>query len=202
VRSIVALLTIVLAACTAGFALASPEGAPWGAADPDAAENCSTCHFDDEPVRDSEALSIEGLPPEPVPGKTYELTIRFRDPDAVVAGYQMIATASDQPAGQFHSATGNVEFVGAAIRSTVPARIDGGVTWSLTWTAPNLAAPKLIFHLAVAGSNDDASPLGDRIHYRSFALTPYPRSSCSRHEAESRAPRSARCHIGIGTRCR
>jgi hypothetical protein len=152
-----------------GITGAFPEGAPWGAANPDSAENCSTCHFDDDPVRDSAALSIDGLPGSPMPGESYELTIRFADPDAVIAGFQMLATADDS-AGEFHASSEHIEYLGAAIRSTDPSRNEGEVTWQLTWTAPRRAVATVTIFLAVMGSNDDGSPFGDRVHFRAFQV--------------------------------
>ena len=42
----------------------------------------------------------------------------------------------------------------------------------MLWTAPDLPDKKVTFNLAVTGANDDGSPFGDRIHFRSFTVTP------------------------------
>ena len=164
------LLAIAIAIVAYSSAFAFPEGAPWGAANPDAEDNCSGCHFDYDAIRDSTALTLDGLPARLTPGGTYDFTIRFADPDAVIAGFQMIATPADQRSGNFTSAAENVEFIGAAIRSTKPRKMDDEVSWSLRWSAPDPIEKTIMFYLAVTGSNDDGSPFGDRIHFRTFRL--------------------------------
>lgn len=153
----------------ANAASAFPEGAPWGAADPDSVDSCSICHFDDDAVRDSAALSIVGLPEQPLPGESYELTIRFDEPDALIAGFQMLAKGAE-PAGAFAALSTDIEYVGSAIRSTDPSANNGTVTWRLTWTAPVVPGVEVTLFLAVMGANDDGSPFGDRVHFRSFHL--------------------------------
>ena len=162
---------IIVAAFTWNAARAFPDGAPWGAANPAAERNCATCHFDVDPVRDSEALVIDGLPLKPAPGANYDLEIVFEDPEAVVAGFQLIAKAGDQQAGIFDSSAAGVEFIGAAIRSTVPFSSDAGVSWKVEWRAPDVIESPIVFYIAASAANDDGSPFGDTIHFRSYRLT-------------------------------
>ena len=103
-----------------GIGRANHGGAHSGASDPDEAVNWVSCHFDYPPVRASHALTIEGLPGKATPGETYRLKVRFREAEAIIAGFQMIARVADDPAGEFESTQGKVEYVGAAIRSTEP----------------------------------------------------------------------------------
>ena len=165
-----AIFALVLTTAASPTVAAYPEGAPWGASNPDAEQNCATCHFDYDAVRGSAALTIEGLPDRPEPGMSYALTIRFDDSAAEIAGFQMIAIADPGSAGRFASTTPNIEFVGAAIRSTDPISNAEGAAWRLEWTAPDSADAVITFFLAVTGSNDDGSPFGDQIHFRSFEL--------------------------------
>ena len=144
-------------------AVAFPEGAPWGAANPDSEQSCPACHFDYDAILNSEYLFIEGIPDKPAAGTTYELVVSLNSVDALTAGFQMLA--SD---GQFASMERYIEYAGSAIRSTKPATNSNGVSWSLVWTAPNQPNTSVIFYLAVTGANDDGSPFGDRIHFRSF----------------------------------
>lgn len=162
------LICIGVFASTIPFARAHPDGAPWGAARPTAAETCNTCHFDNEPIHDSTQLQIEGLPYEPEPGETYDLTISLQDLNAVTAGFQLIAEA-DQ-AGAFVSTAANMEFIGPAIRSTQPAKSNGAVSWSLQWQVPPVFAGPIVLYVAATSANDDGSPLGDKIHFRSYTL--------------------------------
>lgn len=151
-------------------ARAFPDGAPWGAANPGAEQSCATCHFDDNPVRNSSALVIDGLPTFVEPDATYELQIKLDDPATVVAGFQLIAHATDESAGTFVSKAAGVEFIGATIRSTRPLRREEFVSWPVTWQAPATLSSSIVFYVAATAANDDGSPFGDKIHYREYAI--------------------------------
>jgi hypothetical protein len=170
VRLYLALVTFAVAAFSLNAARAFPDGAPWGAANPAAEQHCASCHFDADPVRDSAALVIDGLPPEPQPGGIYPLRIVFRDPGMVTAGFQLIAHAGNVQAGTFASSDDEIEFIGAAIRSTAPLNDDEGVSWAVEWRAPGEVASPIVFYVAASAANDDGSPFGDTIHYRSYRL--------------------------------
>lgn len=167
-RVVSAGLAAVVAVSAYNAALAFPDGAPWGAADPNAAENCATCHFDGEPVRNSKALSIEGLPERLSPDTLYELILRFENPDGAVAGFQILAWAGGQTAGTFASRAEHTEAVGAAIRSTAAVGNDGTVSWTVKWRTPHTVELPAVIHAAVLAANDDQSPLGDEVHFRSY----------------------------------
>jgi hypothetical protein len=170
VRVLAAVIIIAVAAFSWNAATAFPDGAPWGAANPAAEQNCATCHFGDEPVRDSAALVIDGLPAQPAPGEIYELEIIFDDPDMAIAGFQLIAQIVEQQAGTFVSSAEDVEFIGSAIRSTTPVSNDDGVAWSFEWHAPVEIESPIVFHVAATAANDDGSPFGDIVHFRSYRL--------------------------------
>ena len=158
---------------SAGYqvACAYPEGAPWGAADPHAAENCNTCHFDNDPVHDSSALSIEGLPEKLTPDTIYDLVITFDNPDGVAAGFQLIAWAENEDAGSFAAKSENIEAAGSAMRSTAPTFEKGSVTWAVQWQTPAAMNATISIYLAATAANHDQSPLGDRVYFRSFSYT-------------------------------
>ena len=163
---------MVIATCAVlvDAARAFPDGAPWGAANPGAEQSCATCHFDDDPVRDSGALVIDGLPKHVEPDATYELQIKFDDPATVVAGFQLLAHATGESAGTFVSDAVGVEFVGATIRSTQPIKGGETVSWPVTWRAPATLSSSIVFYVAATAANDDGSPFGDKIHYRTYAI--------------------------------
>jgi len=161
---------IAVTAFTLNAARAFPDGAPWGAANPAAEQNCATCHFDADPIRDSEALVISGLPLYPAPGAIYKLKITLEDRDTVTAGFQLIAQAANHEAGTFFSTEAEVEFIGAVIRSTAPVRGDADVSWEIEWRAPTAVVSPVVFYVAASAANDDGSPFGDTIHYRSYRL--------------------------------
>ncbi len=170
-RVFIALLTIAVAPFTWDAARAFPDGAPWGAANPAAEQSCATCHFDADPVRDSAALVISGLPLNLAPGAIYKLKIILEDPDTVTAGFLLIAQAANHEAGTFFSTEAEVEFIGAVIRSTAPLRGDAVVSWEVEWRAPTTVVSPVVFHVAASAANDDGSPFGDTIHFRSYELT-------------------------------
>ena len=168
----IALATTLLASVIATFgyqaAHAYPEGAPWGAADPNAEENCATCHFDSEAVHDSSALAVKGLPEELTPDKTYELTVTFENPEGVAAGFQLFAWMDNQDIGAFYSETENTETAGSAIRSTTPVVKKGTVSWAVQWRTPAKIDTAVTIYMAATSANHDQSPFGDRVHFRSF----------------------------------
>jgi hypothetical protein len=170
VRVYIALVTFAVAAFTLNAARAFPDGAPWGTANPAAEQHCASCHFESDPVRDSSSLVIEGLPARLVPGASYELEIVFDDPDIVIAGFQLLAHAGQEEAGTFASSDGDIESIGAAVRSTAPVRSEKGVSWAVEWRAPDEVTSPIVFHVAASAANDDGSPFGDTIHYQSYEL--------------------------------
>lgn len=171
-RFFVAVFVVIVAAFSWNAATAFPDGAPWGAANPAAEQHCATCHFGAEPVIESAALVMEGLPSSPAPGGRYKLTVSFDDPQTVVAGFQMFAQLAEQQAGTFISSDADVEFIGSAIRSTMPAGSDDGVSWTIEWRAPVDIDSPIVFYLAASAANDDGSPFGDTIHFRTYRLAP------------------------------
>lgn len=166
-------LSSVLAALAVASAPAHayPEGAPWGAANPLAAENCSTCHFDAEPQMDSPELDVTGLPHRVTPGEVYALELVLTDATVVTAGFQVVI-ASDGDTGWFSATDKSVEAEGAAVRSNEPASPsnDEPVSWSFVWHASTTLALPAQFYAAATAANDDGSPLGDTIHYRTFII--------------------------------
>ena len=163
-------LVLFTAALAANVAGAYPDGAPWGAANPSTVEHCASCHYDYDAVQDSDAITIDGLPDNPVPDTVYDLIVRFSAPDAATSGFQIVAQAEDHDAGVFSGDTPGIEFIGAAIRSTKPAEYFDGVSWVIRWRAPSSIMLPIVFFVAASASNDDGSPLGDTIHYRSFKM--------------------------------
>ena len=153
-------------------AVAYPEGAPWGAANPKSEANCATCHFDNEALQNSRALVVEGLPEEVAPDTSYELIVVFENPEGVAAGFQLIVWSDDSEAGTFTSAAENTEAVGSAIRSTAPVIKEGSVSWAFRWKAPAIITKPITFYLAATAANHDLSPLGDRVHFNSYRISP------------------------------
>jgi hypothetical protein len=148
--------------------MAFPDGAPWGAANPDATENCAGCHFDGEPFRDSKALTVTGLPETLAPDTIYEIMVQFENPGGMAAGFQMFAAADSQSPGSFTSDADNTETVGAAIRSTAPVEKEGPVCWTVRWRTPKAIESAIKIYVAASAANFDRSAFGDNIHFRSY----------------------------------
>lgn len=157
------LLAAALAASCPAFGY--PDASPWGAANPSAEEACSSCHYDYDPVTESEALWIDGLPAEAVPGETYPVVVRMTGVDAAVSGFQLVASA-----GRFNSDAAALEADGNAIRSTAVTPNRGSVEWAFSWELPGAPGGAVEMYLAVSAANDDESPFGDTIHYRRFVI--------------------------------
>lgn len=145
-------------------AFANPDGAPWGTANPGADENCHSCHFDGDAVLNSNDLSLSGLPDQITAGGTYILKVSLVDCDAVAAGFQMIASG-----GQFWSGEDAIEAEANQIRSAKLRRLEdrAEISWAVFWRAPETLSETIDFQIAVNASNDDASPFGDTIHFKS-----------------------------------
>ncbi len=156
---------LALAALFSATAFAYPDASPWGSANPAADETCSSCHYDYDPVRDSAAVEIIGLPETASPGNTDEIGVRIASVEAAVSGFQLLATV-----GAFAANDETLEAVGTAVRSTRTATNDGAVEWTFSWQTPERMDEAVKMYLAVSASNNDQSPFGDTIHYRRFVV--------------------------------
>jgi hypothetical protein len=160
----------------ASFALvmraqALPDGAPWEAARD---QGCPQCHFDAPAVPDSPALENDGLPQRIEPGARYALVVRLSDAEMRKAGFLLSAWQEGEPAGRFAAVDERTSVNEAQARSTAAgAEVgDAGVVeWPLEWTAPQSVKP-VRFDLWANAGNDDASPLGDATHRRSWSVPP------------------------------
>lgn len=148
-------------------ALANPDGAPWGTVDPNASDNCNSCHFDSAARDNSSAVTLSGFPDHVLPKTTYDLTLSFESNQAVIAGFLLRASA-----GEFCCSDG-AEAMEGRVRSILPLSAKDGFTWKIKWRSPKheIESP-IAINVAVNGANDDASPFGDHIHYRTFVLCP------------------------------
>lgn len=161
-------IVIMLVLWMPSVALAFPDVAPWGSADPDNTESCASCHFDGEPIVDSLNVSLVGIVQGVSPGKEYRLAFRLADVNSVVAGFMAQASA-----GEFSSNRAkNLEAKDNMIRSTEPVRPFGRIVWNVRWTAPEdlTGLDEVAFDLAINASNHDGSPFGDQIYYRRFVI--------------------------------
>ncbi|GJL93050.1 choice-of-anchor V domain-containing protein [Hyphococcus sp.] len=149
-----------------GPASAYPNGAPWGSANPDAANSCNSCHFDGDVVMESDLISMTGWEPLVGPGDQFELRLMFKKSKTdTTVGMQVSANV-----GSFQGEQDGLETLGSQIRSTAAKGGSGWLVWRFKWTAPAKMDAPITFHIAVNESNDDLSALGDQIHLRTLTL--------------------------------
>ncbi|MEX0645638.1 MAG: choice-of-anchor V domain-containing protein [Parvularculaceae bacterium] len=152
-------------------ALAAPEGAPWDQDGGPGRLDCTQCHFDAKPVRQSEALRLEGLPAAIKADVTYELTLVVENASLMTAGFLMTSEVDGDPAGRFQATDNRTAVNGAAIRSTkdgVRQSTPDKARWTFRWTAPAGLDGSVTFYVAANASNDDASAFGDQIFLSTF----------------------------------
>ncbi|WP_411820572.1 choice-of-anchor V domain-containing protein [Hyphococcus formosus] len=146
-----------------GAALANPDGAPWGASNPQSVQNCHSCHFDGKANLNSSAITLEGVPKAIKAGETYRLTLNLAKPEKTVAGF--LASVSR---GKFSAQAGDLEVMKGQIRSTEP-KLEIA-KWVFDWTAPEEIDGEVVFMIAANAANDDQSSFGDEIHFRTFTV--------------------------------
>ncbi len=87
-----------------------------------------------------------------------------------MAGFQLsIRSLTDGgQAGELYPAAGQQKISSADVlylTHTEPSVISqAGVTWDISWTAPEGVPVPVVLHAAAVAGNDDESPLGDSVH--------------------------------------
>ncbi len=172
-RTVIAIIGLTCGA--AAIASANPNGAPWGSADPAAAQNCSSCHFDGEAVHDSDSISVFFQKGRLEPNDRETFYVQFKNPLNKKAGFQIMASA-----GKFTSQHDDIEANSAQARSIAPrdnsswpqiigiAYVSDVTIWKLDWTPPERPDGDIYFWIAMNESDDDGSPLGDQVHYKTI----------------------------------
>jgi hypothetical protein len=151
-------------------AAAHPDGAPWDRYGRPGGPDCTECHFDAPPQRQSETLILSGLPAAAEAGAKYDLLLTLRNGEGI-AGFLIASESGGGPAGVFEAPDEGLEAEGAALRSTRPrafAGEQGSVSWGFRWSAPADMSDTVEFYVAANAGNDDASPFGDRIFLSVF----------------------------------
>ncbi len=115
-------------------------------------------------MTESGAIVLSGLPDHAVGGEVYELTLKFKIPVEGLAGF--LISAND---GAFSAQRPDLEFRGSEIRSISPSA-GSDAQWTFTWAAPASWEKPVVFEIGVNAANDDASPFGDEIHFRTYSV--------------------------------
>ena len=153
------------------WAFGFPDGAPWDSVSRKG--GCAECHFGSPVQLDSESLQIIGRPDLIKPGLTYTLKVRFDQDEMARAGFLLSALDTEGPVGTFTSADKTTSTRKAQARSNLSGTAlirPGSAEWRLQWMAPaNLINP-VSFIIWANAANDDQSPFGDHIHYRTWRV--------------------------------
>ena len=117
---------------------------------------CSNCHFDGG---GGGSISLVGLPSTITPGATYPLTLFISDNDALVGGFQIVATngSTGDQLGTFTTASGTQPTFSDRLTHLGTRSFSGGaVSWSFDWTAPTTGLPSS-FKFYFAGNAANAN---------------------------------------------
>lgn len=112
------------------------------------------------------SISLSGVPTSYQANTTYSLTLTLTDSDAVVGGFQIVATdgSTNAQIGTFSTPAGTkIQNTNRLVQSTPKSFNSGSVSWTFDWTSPNTAsAPtNLQFFYAGNAANGNGGRPGD-----------------------------------------
>lgn len=151
-------------------ALAYVDG-PVADRDGGGALTCRDCHFHDEQLAHSGAITVKGLPDRYEPGGVYRLVLKLSHPEMKRGGFQMsVRNGEGRQAGDLETGGGHIKIapdpdsgVTFAQHSKDGALFTGvNASWSVLWSAPKTLSPVTIYAAGNASNGDD-SALGDVI---------------------------------------
>ncbi len=140
--------------------------------------SCQSCHFDNPLNASGGSLTLDGVPPQFVPGRDYEMSVTLTRDGLKRGGFEMSARFAEgadtgKQAGAWRAPAPRLQIVPSKtdpslmfVQHTTAGTLcsqRGSNSWMMTWTAPAVAVP-VQFNLAANATNDDASPLGDYIY--------------------------------------
>ena len=150
------------------LAFAYPDGAPWGSADPNAVQNCSSCHFDGEVFFESEAIRLFVSPIACEERSVLPMRLTLVSQHASVAGFAMRTSAGEF----FNNEQHGLESAPQELRSTTPVKLkDAEIGWPLLLLVKDQGVERVTLDVAINAANNDGSPFSDEIHYRTFEVS-------------------------------
>lgn len=157
------------------FAYGPPVGHTGGFGEP----SCQVCHMEFELNVMGGSLTLEGLPEQWEPGRSYPVVVLLNSSDMTMAGFQLSARFPDgAPAGMLAGIGHRVVVVdstGVPYAQHTPAGTDvesGEVArWIVEWSAPEAGGP-VTFSVAANSANGDNSPFGDLIYTHQHTVRP------------------------------
>jgi hypothetical protein len=136
--------------------------------------NCTLCHLDYQVNSGPGSLQLLNLPPTFQPGNTYDLLVRLQNPGQRRWGFELTVlgpaneqagqiVVTDAVATQLSDNPGTMaDYIKHTTEGTYAGTLDGPVTWSFQWVAPNL--PNVQFYLAGNAADESKDPGGDYIY--------------------------------------
>jgi hypothetical protein len=149
--------------------------------------SCHVCHLDNPLNAPGGTLTVEGVPPNYVPGQVYNVTVTLARESLRRGGFEIAARFASgrlrgKQAGVWRVLDKRAQLIPGAkdqklvfvqhnlAGSTTATR--GSNTWTIEWTAPSPASGPVVFNIAANASNNDDSPLGDFIYVRAVRSAP------------------------------
>lgn len=164
-RIIYALFLVALLSSFIGGSNGNRSGAPGDTS------TCSGCHSGGD---NGGSISLSGLPASLMPSTTYDLTISLADDDAMVGGFQLVATdgATNTQVGTF--TPGSDSRINDVDRLTHNAAKDfssGSVSWDFQWTSPaSLSSNEVQFYFAGNAANGNGQNGAGDFAYNSSTM--------------------------------
>ena len=174
---------IVVALLFPVFAFSYAEGPPPGVTGGFNEPNCTDCHHGTAVNAGGGSVAISA-PPSYSSGGSYSITVTVFDPAQQRWGFELSARTQDgKQAGalmvgsdgftQLLSPVNGVQYISHTVNGTRNGTRDSGsgVSFTFTWTAPDVSAGTVVFNAAGNAANGDFTPSGDHIYTTSSMAT-------------------------------
>ena len=151
---------------------------------PPGQSNCTMCHYEFEVNSGGGSLALLGLPADYVPGQTYALTVQLEDQGQDRWGFELTVLDDADPThegGQLavtdpdntqisYDYFGTEDYLKQTKTGTQADIVDGPVTWTFDWTAPDATVSSVTFYVAGNAADGDVSYTGDYIYLKKMTL--------------------------------
>ncbi|MBI1748385.1 MAG: hypothetical protein HYR55_17650 [Acidobacteria bacterium] len=139
---------------------------------------CAMCHnsYDLDSGRDLDGtFDIIGVPDQYTPGEVYPITVTIAQPAQKKWGFQLAVRAQDtgEQAGIIEitdsrntvvDVSQGVQFINQTRAGAQEGVVDGPVSWTFNWRAPDTVMGDVVFHAAGNAADGDGSYAGDYIY--------------------------------------
>jgi len=141
---------------------------------------CGSCHGT---ASGNGSLVISGTPAKYTLGQTYPITVTIQNTGQTRWGFELAAVdAAGKGAGQFiltdpvntqlsDNAAPARDYVKHTAAGTFNGTLDGPVSWSFNWKAPNVGPGKITLFAAGLAADGDMTPAGDIAYSTSIATS-------------------------------